>query len=267
VQLQRRARREQRLARYRHVLALNEQGYSQRQIADALRIGRHQVRLLLRADGFPEHMAPSPRWSALRRYEPYLRERWADSCDNAMQLWRELRDRGYPGSASQVRQFVARWREQPSRPGKKGPRPVAARAAVPPPTLHTYSPRRTTWHLLHDQADLTSNERTYIAQLLQACPTIARLQVLARTFRDLLHQHDLAAFAEWLEEVDTANIPELTGFANGLRADRAAVEAGITLPWSQGQTEGQVNRLKTLKRAMYGRGTLDLLKLRLIRAA
>ena len=111
------------------------------------------------------------------------------------------------------------------------------------------------------------NERAYIAQLLQACPTIARLQVLALAFRELVHQHDLAAFARWLEEVDKAGIPELTGFANGLRADRTAVEAGITLPWSQGQTEGQVHRLKMLKRVMYGRGKLDLLKLRLLRTA
>ena len=114
---------------------------------------------------------------------------------------------------------------------------------------------------------MTANERAYLARLLQACSTIAQLQVLALAFRELVHEHDLAALARWLEEVDGANIPELTGFANGLRADRAAVEAGITLPWNQGQTEGQVNRLKTLKRTMYGRGKLDLLKLRLLRAA
>jgi transposase len=267
VQLQRRARREQRLARYRQVVALNDQGYSQRQIADALGIGRHQVRLVLRTDGFAEELTSTPRWSGLRRHESYLRERWADGCDNAMQLWRELQDHGYRGSASHVRQFVARWREQPSRPGKKGPRHVAARAALPPPVVRIYSPRRTTWHLLRDRADLTEHERVYIAHLLPACPTIARLQDLALAFRNVVHEHDLAAFARWLEQVDQAGIPELTGFANGLRADRAAVEAGITLSWSQGQTEGQVNRLKTLKRAMYGRGKLDLLKLRLLYAA
>jgi transposase len=267
VQLHRRARREHRLARYRQVTALNDQGYSQRQIADALGIGRHQVRVALRADGFVEELTPTPRWSGLRHHEPYLRQRWADGCENAMQLWRELQDHGYRGSASHVRQFVARWREQPSRPGKKGPRHVAARAASPPPVVHIYSPRRTTWQLLSDRADLTANEQAYLTHLLPACPTIARLQCLALAFRDVVHDHDLAGLAHWLEEADQAGIPELTGFANGLRADRAAVEAGITLSWSQGQTEGQVNRLKTLKRAMYGRGKLDLLKLRLLHAA
>jgi len=262
-----RARRERRLARYHEVVALNDQGYGQRQIADALGIGRHVVRLLLRADGFPEQMARALRPSGLRRYEPYLRERWAAGCDNALQLWRELQGQGYPGSASHVRQFVAGWREQPSRPGKKGPRPVAARPSSPPPAVHTYSARQTTWLLLGDQAAPTEHERAYVAQLQQACPPIARLQTLALAFRELVHQHDLAAFAGWLVEADQADMPELSGFAHGLRADRAAVEAGITLSWSQGQTEGQVNRLKALKRAMYGRGKLDLLKLRLLRAA
>jgi len=96
---------------------------------------------------------------------------------------------------------------------------------------------------------------------------MARLQVLALAFRELVQQHDLAACGTWLEDVDEAGIPELSGFANGLRADRTAVEAGITLPCSQGQTEGQVNRQKTLKRAMDGRGKVDLLKLRLLRTA
>jgi len=170
VQRDQQARRERRLRRYQEVVALNDQGYSQRQIADALGIGRHVVRLCLRADGFPEPMARAARVSALRRYEPYLRQRWAAGCDNALQLWRELREQGYPGSASHVRQCVAGWREQPSRPGKKGPRPVSARASSPPPAVHAYSARQTTWHLLRDQAALTEHERAYVAHLQSRVP-------------------------------------------------------------------------------------------------
>jgi transposase len=245
-------------------MTLNEQGCSQREIAAALGIGRHAVRLFLRADNFPERLTRAPRASGLRHYEAYLRERWTAGCDNAHQLWCELREQGYVGSASHVRQFVAGWRRQPSRPGKKGPRHMAAHAAPPPPAAHTYSPRQTTWHLLRDPNTLTAHERAYLMQLQQICPPIGRLQVLARAFYDIVHQHDLAAFARWWDEAERAGLPELTGFADGLRADRAAVEAGLTLPWSQGQTEGSVNRLKTLKRAMYGRGKLDLLKQRLL---
>jgi hypothetical protein len=65
-------------------------------------------------------------------------------------------------------------------------------------------------------------------------PPSARLRVLARAFYDVVHQQDLAAFARWLVEADQAGLPELTGVADGLRADRAAVEAGLTLPLEPG---------------------------------
>lgn len=259
-------RRERRLARYREVMALHEQGCSQRQVATALGIGRQVIRRFLRTDAFPERVPSTARHSGLHQHEPYLRERWAAGCDNAFLLWRELQAQGYPGSASNVRHFLARWREQPSRPGKKGPRHVPTRG-TPPLTVHHYSPRQTTWLLWKDQAALTDDERTYVDQLLRTCPSLARLQALAHDFRALVNDHDLPALAHWLERADQSDFPELRGFADGLRADRAAVEAGLMLPWSQGQVEGQVNRLKMLKRAMFGRAHLDLLKRRFLYAA
>jgi transposase len=236
-------------------------------VAAALGIGRRVVRGFLRADGFLERVPSTARPSGLHRYEPYLRERWATGCDNAFQLWRELQAQGYPGSASNVRHFLARWREQPSRPGKKGPQHVAKRGSPPPPAVHPYSPRQTTWLLWKDQAALSADERAYVDQLRGSCPALARLQALAHAFHELVRTHDLPALAPWLAQADQSDFPELRGFAAGLRADRAAVEAGLTLPWSQGQVEGQVNRLKLLKRTMFGRAHLDLLKLRLLRAA
>jgi len=259
-------RREGRVARYQDVVALHEQGCSQRQIAAALGVGRRVVRGFLRAAGFPERVPSTARPSALRRYESYLRVRWAAGCDNAFVLWRELQAQGYPGSASNVRHFLARWREQPGRPGKKGPRHVAT-CGTPPAAVHPYSPRQTTWLLWKDQAPLTDDERVYVDQLLRTCPPLAWLQALAHAFRALVRDHDLTALAHWLEQADQSEFPELRGFAAGLRADRAAVEAGLTLPWSQGQVEGQVNRLKLLKRAMFGRAHLDLLKRRFLHAA
>jgi transposase len=259
-------RRERRLARYQEVMALHEQGCSQRQVATALGIGRQVIRRFLRADGFPERVRSTARRSGLHRYEPYLRERWVAGCDNAFLLWRELQAQGYPGSASNVRHFLARWRAQPSRPGKKGPRHVAT-CGTPPLAVRHYSPHQTTWLVWKDRAALTDDERTYVDQLLRTCPSLARLQALAQAFRALVRDHDLPALAHWLEHADQSEFPELRGFADGLRADRAAVEAGLTLPWSQGQVEGQVNRLKMLKRAMFGRAHLDLLKRRFLCAA
>ncbi len=143
-QAERETRRECRRARYREVMALHDRSHSQRQIAAALGIGRHTIRRFLRADGFPNRVPVAPRASALRCFEPYLRERWAAGCDNALQLWRELREQGSAGSASNVRHFLARWRGQPSRPGKKGPQTVPGRAS-PPPRVRAYSPRQTAW--------------------------------------------------------------------------------------------------------------------------
>lgn len=95
----------------------------------------------------------------------------------------------------------------------------------------------------------------------------ARLQELAGGFRALVRTHDPTALACWLRQADQSAFPEFHGFADGLRADRAAVEAGLTFPWSQGQVEGHVNRLNTLKRAMFGRARFDLLRLRVLRVA
>jgi transposase len=274
AQQEHQARRSRRLAEYQEVLGLHAQGWNQQQIAGALGLGRKTVRRFLRADGFPERLPGPQRARTLDPYAPYLRERWAAGCDNALQLWRELQAQGYAGAASTVRQFLSRWRDHPSRPGKKGPRPLAGRGdaagaagpAAPPPKSHTYSARQTAWLLFKDEGVLTDDERRYVEQLRQGCPVLAQLQILARTFRELVRAHDVTAFARWLAEAEQSELPEVRGFAGGLRADRAAVEAGITLPWSQGQTEGQVNRLKTLKRAMYGRARFDLLRIRLLAA-
>ena len=85
-----------------------------------------------------------------------------------------------------------------------------------------------------------------------------------RAFSDLLHQDDPAGLTPWLEATAAA---ELGGFVTGLRQDEAAVRAAIAEPWSNGQVEGQVNRLKLIKRSMYGRAKFDLLRQRVLHAA
>jgi transposase len=129
------------------------------------------------------------------------------------------------------------------------------------------SPRQTTGILLREPAALADEEWAYVTHLRQACPARVRLQALASRSHDLVREHNVAALARWLEAADRSETPELRGFADGLRADRAAVEAGPTLPRSRGHVEGQVNRPKTLKRAGYGRSSLELLRLRLLRGA
>jgi transposase len=264
AQRDREARRARRQARYDEVVALHEQGYSQNQIACALGMGRHTIRRFLRAAGFPERAAPQPRRSLLQRYDAYLRERWAAGCDNAHELWEELRAKGYSGSESHVRHYVAAWREQPSRPGKKGPRPLGSPRRPPPACRRVPAPREATWFLLRDPATLTADQTAYLERLRLGCPALAAVEALAHDFQTLMRQRDIAALDDWLQHAEASDAPELRGFAAGIRADYAAVAASLTLEWSQGQVEGQVNRLKETKREMYGRANFDLLRLRVL---
>jgi transposase len=121
--------------------------------------------------------------------------------------------------------------------------------------------------LLRASASLQPDELLFLEQLKSQWPAVEFLQRLALQFGQLVRRRDHEALGPWLTAADQSGMPEFRGFANGLRRDLQAVSAALKWQLSNGQTEGQVNRLKTLKRAMYGRAKLDLLRLRLLYAA
>lgn len=251
--------------RYARVRALTAAGYGVRAIQRETGLSRPTIRKFVRATACPERapraglLAPGSRW------EQRLRERWDAGCQNAHQLWQELCEAGFPGSAGTVRRHVGGWRSEPGRRGR--PRSVPPSTATTPTPAPTPAPRQVKWWLLKDAAELTEEQRTYLRRLLAAVPTLATAQQRALEFGQLLRERDRAALGVWLQETETCGIPELRAVAVGMRRDRQAIEAALLLPWSQGQTEGQVTRLKLVKRAMYGRGGLDLLRGRLRRGA
>jgi transposase len=136
-----------------------------------------------------------------------------------------------------------------------------------PPTLPRFSVRQTSWLLLRSPQELEQDERAYLAALGQRWPQADLAGELARAFLALVRQRDHAALQPWVEQVGHGDLPELRSFAVGLRRDWAAVNAGLELPWSSGQTEGRVNRLKLLKRKTYGRATLAFLRRRFLLTA
>jgi transposase len=270
AQEQQQSRRAQRLAQYEAVLALYQQGFSQVAISKQVGLGRKTVRRYLRSDAFPERSPSAPRPTMLAPYDQYLRSRWADGCHNAHELWQEIRSQGFPGHAAIVRQYLARWRPQPGRPGRP-PRQAAEndrslRRPAPPPT-RVLSPRQARWLLLRPWDALTPEEQMYRSALLDEYPPIREAQQLAADFGVLVRAKDRPALAIWFERAEASALPEIRSFATGLRRDQAAVEAAITSVWSNGQVEGQVNRLKALKRQMFGRAKLDLLRTRFLHAA
>jgi len=121
--------------------------------------------------------------------------------------------------------------------------------------------------LLRPDAGLTPDEHAYLTRLARTCPLVTLAQALVQDFRTLLREHDVDGLYAWLRGTQACPIPELCRVATGMWLDRQAIEAAVTLEWSNGHVEGQVNRLKALKRGMYGRAKLDLLRQRLLHAA
>jgi transposase len=118
--------------------------------------------------------------------------------------------------------------------------------------------------LLRPIEELDADEHTCRHALCEESATIAQAQTLVADFGRIVRARARADLDPWLHLAAGSQLPELVSFANGMRRDYAAVAAALTSPHSQGQTEGQVNRLKMLKRQTYGRANLDLLRRRIL---
>ncbi len=188
------------------------------------------------------------------RYREYLERRWREGCHNAAQLWRELRDQGLTGRSGTVRLWATRQRRD------RAPEPAALRLpAVPVPTS-----RQATRLVLADQDKLDDAERNLVATLITAAPAITEAVTLVRAFAAMIRQQEVDALDPWIA---AARQSTLRGFAESIQRDRAAIKAALTLPWSTGPVEGRINKLKLVKRQMYGRANFDLLRQRVLSAA
>ncbi len=253
-----RERQESRRERYEQVLALFQQGVSSRQIACQLCMARGTVLKYLRASCFPERVS-RPRPRLIDPYVPYLQERWNAGEHNARRLWHEIRAPGFPASDVHVRRLVNGWRTPSTNQGAAGC-PLPAKLEIVYHSVH-----KTRWLLMKPAHNLSEPEAAYVTLLKRLCPQIADALHLVTAFQAILTQHALDRFYPWLEQCERSGISELVGFAQGLRRDDAAVQAAVRYRWNQGPVEGQVNRLKMLKRQMYGRAGFALLRCRVLR--
>lgn len=250
-------RHEKYVERYRAVHHLRGQGLDVAAIARAVGISRRTTYRYLDMPEPPEpKRGPRRRRTPLDRYLPYLMQRWEAGCQNAMRLWREIRDQGYAGSASTVSRLAARLRRQ-QRAGQR-PNPL-------PPARHHLTVRQGVMLLLRRPADLTPAQQAARERLCALDPTIATASALTQDFVSLLRGRQGERLDAWVAAVLASSIRELRGFATGLKGD-PAVRAGLTEIWSNGQTEGQINRLKLIKRQTYGRAGFGLLRIRALAA-
>lgn len=253
------ASRSRRMERYNQVVALHEQGVSMRGIAHRMKMHRETVRRFLRAGQFPERAV---RTYARRtdRLVDYLRQRWEEGCHNAAQLARELAEHGLNGSYDAVRRRVAPWRV-PGSPHTTGRKPVPKE----PSSIRPPSPNQASWLLLGRPEDRSAQESAFVEALWQQCPKLKSGTEMAQEFARMVHDREVDSLEGWIERTHEAGIPhELAVFADGLLQDHEAVKAALTLEWSNGQVEGQINRLKMIKRQMYGRAGFELLRRRVL---
>jgi transposase len=263
------ARRARRHALYCEVQRLYAAGTGIRQIAKQMHLHRKTVRRFL-ADQFPEQAARPKRSSVLDPHLPYLEAQLRTGRDNAMQLWREIRDEyGYCGARSLVSRWVAAHRALcPSQTELRARRGAPPKVPIPalPLRFRTPSARAATWLLVTNPASLDGDQAHFIEQLHTLCPEVQLGQQLIAAFLAMVRARDAQALDEWFGAVEASKLPELVSFAAGLRRDEAAVRAALRLALSNGQVEGQICKLKLLKRSMYGRARFDLLKRRLMAA-
>lgn len=263
-QAQSEQRRAARLERFERVRELHNKGWPLRAIGRELGLNRGTVRKFLRAPAFPERQPRVLRQpGVLEPFVPYLVERWNAGCRNGTVLWKELGERGYTGKRGTVLSFVTRLRRALGIP--TGKRTILdGKVALPEPKPLT--PRNAVWQVLQrpEKQDEATGER--IKKLRQAHVELDEAITLTEGFATLVRARDPASLDNWLEQAATSTLKPFQSFAASLRRDYKAVRAGVEQKWSTGPVEGEINKLKMVKRAMFGRAGFPLLERRILLA-
>lgn len=236
--------------RHAAVHDLHNQGHSHRGIARQLGLARNTVRRFLRAGTADELLVG--KWtggtSILDPHKPYLHQRWAEGCTTAHHLFEELRDRGYTGGETVVKQYVRQLRETvPHKPSRRQP-----------------SVREVTGWITRRPDRLADYHAQQLEAILGRCPELQKTAQHVRTFAELMTNRQGGQLDEWMEKAQADDLPDLNSFISGVQQDHQAVVTGLTLPYSSGPVEGHNNRIKMLKRQMFGRAKLPLLRKRIL---
>ena len=189
-----------------------------------------------------------PRSSLLEPHLGWLSAEWDGGCRNGAELWRRPRARGFPGSLRVVAEWATRRRRDEA---------AAAPRRVP-------SARALARMMTIARGRLSRGDLAIVAAVEHAVPALVLARDLVDRFQRLIRKGDAGELDCWI--ADAAQSP-ISSFARGLADDRFAVAAAIDERWSNGQTEGQITKLKLVKRQMYGRANLDLLRARLLAVA
>ena len=240
-------------ARYEEAAELRAAGVSIKRIAALIGVERKTVRRWLRAGGAALWRKP-PQPGGLAPHQDHLDRRWTEGCRNAAQLWRELVERGFSGRPGTVRQWAGRRR--------KGEPKAVSVPSLRNVTGGSSSARQIASQLMTGDT-LPEVEQDFVASLLKQVPELAECIAAAKRLTAVLCKKGKETLEKVLED---AGKTALGSFVANLRSDIGAVQAALELPWTTSPAEGQINRLKMLKRTMYGRAGFGLLRARVLHA-
>ncbi len=249
-----------RLLRFQHAHALHKQGKTVSAIARETGLDRKTVHAYLRTTTLaPIHRPSRQQTKRLLPYQSYLLQHWdAERPVTVRERWHELHDHGIRVSLSTVAAFLARMRRQQGLP-------AYARTALPYPGRPTsLSSKQSAWICLARPEQLNERELQLKALLPDAHPDLKQAVSAAQHFARIVRERLVDEFDGWLQTALKSEVGEVRAFARGMSRDYAAIVAALQLPWSNGLVEGHVNRLKFLKRQMFGRATFALLRFRVL---
>ncbi|MCT9094303.1 ISL3 family transposase [Streptomyces sp. ASQP_92] len=235
--------------RHRDVNELAATGLSLSAIGRRLQLDRKTVRRYRHSD-LEDLLASAQDRGAglLDPFTDYVQHRFQAGCTSSMQLYRELIGLGYAGGYHVVNRYVITIRKGTA---------VPAQAVTP-------SPRTITSWIMRPQETLRPSASAQLEAVRNACPEITAACDLAWEFTDMARHRQGHQLRDWIQKAEVSG-PEAIGvFAGSVRQDLPAVTAGLTLPYSSGAVEGHVNRIKTIKRQMYGRASFTLLRARIL---
>ncbi len=249
-------RHAQRQDRYEQIAALRAQGMGNTEIARRVGLTARTLQNWQKK-GFPESSRRRKRSSCFDPYAPYVLSRWEQGCTNGLQIYREIKEKGYTGTDRQVYRFLTPLRRKVR---------IIQKAESPHIALQDFSAKDAVWLFVRDRAKLDEKEQITLTAICQASETARTTYQVVQEFRDMLHMRSGEKLDDWLEAVKTSQIRELQSFVIGVERDKAAVLAGLTLPQNNGLVEGKVNKLKLIKRMGYGRAAFPLLRQRVLHA-
>jgi transposase len=258
------ARHARRKAQHEQVWALARQGWPRERIGLQLGISRSTVYRYLRGDAFPERRTRCDAGhSRLDPWRSVVLEHWNDGRHTGRTLFRDLQRLGYCGSYATLTRYLRRFRTLPrdAAPARSRPVPVAVTPG------RELTPRRAAWTVLRREERRSAQDSEVLAELRRYDPALNETVTLAEAFIGMVRERAPEHLDPWLKQAVRSTFQPLRRFAKHLSADYDAVRAAVTLGWSNGPVEGQINRLKMLKRTMYGRAGLDLLSRRFLLAA